>query len=87
MANISYGGHSFIIDGQHTWLACGAIDYARIPHALWRDRVRAARQAGPVSGDCCSNRHHHPRDQTPSENLSGTRSQKSRQSISSRTIP
>ena len=46
MASISYDGHSFIIDGQATWLVSGRIDFARIPRESWRDRIRAAKQAG-----------------------------------------
>ncbi|MEX2671604.1 MAG: beta-galactosidase [Phycisphaeraceae bacterium] len=46
MANISFDGQSFSIDGRREWLVSGAIHYARVPEALWRDRIRAARQAG-----------------------------------------
>lgn len=46
MPSVSYDGHSLLIDSQRIWLVCGEMDYARIPHALWRSRIRAARQAG-----------------------------------------
>lgn len=46
MASITYDGHSIIIDSRRVWLVSGTIDYARTPHQLWRDRIRAARQAG-----------------------------------------
>lgn len=46
MATITYDGQSFIIDGKRIWLVSGAIHYPRIPHELWRSRIRAARQAG-----------------------------------------
>jgi len=46
MPNISYDGQSFSIDGRRVWLCSGAIHYPRVPRALWRDRIRAAKQAG-----------------------------------------
>ncbi len=46
MAVISYDGQSFIIGGRKVWIVGGAIHYARVPHQLWRDRIRAAKQAG-----------------------------------------
>lgn len=46
MPTISYDGQSFSIDGRRTWLVSGAIHYTRIPRELWRDRIRAAKQAG-----------------------------------------
>lgn len=46
MATISYDGQSLIVDGQRIWLISGTIDYARTPRGLWRDRIRAAKQAG-----------------------------------------
>ena len=46
MASISYDGQSLIIDGRRVWLVSGTMHYARVPRADWRDRVRAARQAG-----------------------------------------
>lgn len=46
MATISYDAQSFLIDGRRIWLVSGAMDYARIPRELWRQRLWAARQAG-----------------------------------------
>ena len=46
MASITYDGQSFIVDGRRIWLVSGAIHYARTPHQLWRQRIRAAKQAG-----------------------------------------
>lgn len=46
MANISHDGQSFLIDNRRIWLVSGAIHYARTPRQLWRQRLRAARQAG-----------------------------------------
>lgn len=46
MASISYDGQCLMVDGRRLWLVCGSIDYCRIPRGLWRDRIRAAAQAG-----------------------------------------
>ena len=46
MANITYDGHSFIVDSRRIWLTGGNIDYARTPAALWADRIRSAKAAG-----------------------------------------
>jgi hypothetical protein len=46
MATISFDGQSLIVEGRRVWLVSGSIDYCRIPRALWRDRIRAAAQAG-----------------------------------------
>ena len=46
MAKISYDGQSFSLDGRRIWLVSGAMHYPRIPRELWRDRLRAAKQAG-----------------------------------------
>ena len=46
MPNITYDAQSLIIDGRRLWLVSGAIHYPRIPRQLWRDRIRAAREAG-----------------------------------------
>jgi len=46
MANVGYDSQSFTVDGRRIWLASGAIHYPRVPRALWRDRIRAARQSG-----------------------------------------
>jgi beta-galactosidase len=46
MASISYDRQCFTIDGRRIWLVSGAIHYTRTPHQLWRQRIRAAKQAG-----------------------------------------
>ncbi|MEM1354687.1 MAG: beta-galactosidase [Planctomycetota bacterium] len=46
MPSISYDRKSFLIDGRRVWLVSGAIHYPRTPRGLWRDRLRAAREAG-----------------------------------------
>lgn len=46
MPEVSYDGKSFAIDGRRQWLVSGSIDYLRTPRGLWRDRIRAAAQAG-----------------------------------------
>ena len=46
MSTISFDGQSLIIDGKRIWLVSGSIHYARVPRGLWRDRIRAAKQAG-----------------------------------------
>jgi len=46
MANITYDGKSFLIDGRRVWLVSGAIHYGRVPRDLWRARIRAAKQCG-----------------------------------------
>lgn len=46
MAQIRYDEKSLLIDGKRIWLVSGAIHYTRTPRELWRDRIRAAKQAG-----------------------------------------
>ncbi|MFN3165671.1 MAG: beta-galactosidase [Phycisphaeraceae bacterium] len=46
MPEVSYDGRSFSIDGRRVWIVSGSIHYARTPRGLWRDRIRAAKQAG-----------------------------------------
>jgi len=46
MARLSFDGQSFQIDGRRIWLVSGSIHYPRTPRALWRNRIRAAKQAG-----------------------------------------
>lgn len=46
MAQISYDGQSFSLDGRRVWLVSGAMHYPRIPRGLWRSRIRAAKEAG-----------------------------------------
>lgn len=46
MASITYDGRSFMLDGRRLWIVSGAVHYARLPRALWRDRIHAAKLAG-----------------------------------------
>ncbi len=46
MAVITFDGHSFSADGRRLWLVSGTIHFTRTPRELWRDRIRAAHQAG-----------------------------------------
>lgn len=42
----SFDSRSFAIDGRRVWLVSGSIQYVNTPRGLWRDRLRAAREAG-----------------------------------------
>ena len=46
MASVTYDGQSFMIDSRRVWIVGGQIDYARIPHEAWADRIHAAKLAG-----------------------------------------
>ena len=46
MARITHDAQSFMIDNRRIWLVGAGIDYARVPHELWADRIAAAKQAG-----------------------------------------
>ena len=46
MTTVSYDGQSLIIGSRRIWLTSGSIHYPRVPHQLWRSRIRAAKQAG-----------------------------------------
>ena len=46
MASIRYDGQSLMVDERRIWLVSAALHYPRIPHELWRQRIRAAKQAG-----------------------------------------
>ncbi|MEM1446443.1 MAG: beta-galactosidase [Planctomycetota bacterium] len=46
MAEISYDKQAFLVGGRRVFLVSGALHYLRIPRELWRDRIRAAKQAG-----------------------------------------
>lgn len=46
MATVTYDDQSFMIDGRRIWLVGGQLDYARIPHEQWADRIQAAKTAG-----------------------------------------
>lgn len=46
MAEVTYDGRSFEMDGRRVWLVSGSVPYYRIPAGLWQDRLLKARQAG-----------------------------------------
>ncbi|MBX2852976.1 MAG: beta-galactosidase [Phycisphaeraceae bacterium] len=46
MPLVSYDSRSFSIDSRRVWLVSGSIHYARVPRGQWRDRLRAACEAG-----------------------------------------
>ena len=46
MPTVTYDSRSFMIDGRRVWLVSGAIHYARLPAALWAERIHAAKLAG-----------------------------------------
>lgn len=46
MATLTADGQSLSLDGKRIWIVSGTIHYARIPSALWRSRILAAKQAG-----------------------------------------
>ncbi len=46
MAPITHDAQCFTIAGRRRWIVSGTVDPARIPRALWGERLRAARQAG-----------------------------------------
>lgn len=46
MPTVSFDSQSFAIDGRRVWLVSGTVPYACIPSGLWRDRLRAACEAG-----------------------------------------
>ncbi len=43
---ISFDAKGFLVNGQRTFLASGGMEYARIPHQLWRDRLLRLKRAG-----------------------------------------
>ena len=43
---VSFDGRGFLIRGKRTFLASGGMEYSRIPHALWRDRLLRLKRAG-----------------------------------------
>ncbi len=45
-ASISFDGRGFLINGQRTFIASGSLHYARVPRALWRDRLLRFKRAG-----------------------------------------
>ncbi len=46
MATVTHDGQSFMIDSKRIWVVAGQIDYGRIPHEAWADRIHAAKLAG-----------------------------------------
>lgn len=46
MAQVTYDGRSFMLDGRRVWLVGGSIHYARLPRSEWAGRIAAAKQAG-----------------------------------------
>ncbi|MGI4788388.1 MAG: beta-galactosidase [Janthinobacterium lividum] len=45
-SSISFDGRGFLIHGKRTFIASGGMEYARIPRALWRDRLLRLKRAG-----------------------------------------
>ena len=43
---INFDNKGFLVNGQRTFLASGGMEYARIPHQLWRDRLLRLKRAG-----------------------------------------
>lgn len=43
---IKIDGKGFLINGKRTFIASGGIEYARVPRALWRDRLLRFKRAG-----------------------------------------
>jgi beta-galactosidase len=43
---INFDQHGFIIHGKRTFLVSAGIEYARVPRALWRDRLLRLKRAG-----------------------------------------
>ncbi|HTH82158.1 MAG TPA: beta-galactosidase [Mucilaginibacter sp.] len=43
---INYDGQGFIINGKKTYLVSAGVEYARIPHQLWYDRLLRLKRAG-----------------------------------------
>lgn len=43
---IDFDPHGFIINGRRTFLVSAGLEYARIPHELWRDRLLRLKRCG-----------------------------------------
>src|SRR5258706_12858759 len=43
---IDFDRQGFIIDGKKTFLVSAGLEYARIPHELWKDRLLRLKRAG-----------------------------------------
>ena len=45
-AAIDFDRHGFLIHGQRTFIVSAGMEYARVPQALWRDRLLRLKRAG-----------------------------------------
>ena len=45
-ASIDYDSKGFLIHGKRTFLVSAGMEYARVPHELWRDRLLRLKRAG-----------------------------------------
>ncbi len=45
-STINFDGQGFLINGQRTYIASAGLEYARIPQALWADRLLRIKRAG-----------------------------------------
>jgi len=45
-ASIDFDSRGFLVNGQRTFLVSAGIEYARVPHELWEDRLLRLRRAG-----------------------------------------
>ncbi|MES2376561.1 MAG: beta-galactosidase [Bacteroidota bacterium] len=43
---INYDARGFLINGKRTFITSASMEYARVPHALWRDRLLRLKRAG-----------------------------------------
>ena len=45
-SSINFDGRGFLVHGKRTFIMSGGMEYARIPHQLWRDRLLRLKRAG-----------------------------------------
>lgn len=45
-SSISFDGRGFLVHGKRTFIVSGGMEYARIPHQLWRDRLLRMKRDG-----------------------------------------
>ena len=45
-ASIDFDSHGFLINGKRTFIVSAGMEYARVPRALWRDRLLRLKRAG-----------------------------------------
>lgn len=45
-AYIDFGTRGFLVEGKRTFIVSAGMDYARVPRALWSDRLRRIQRAG-----------------------------------------